>query len=81
MVTMVGKDARSTIKMRKNRQVHTKSLYKVWRNDQAAESTAPQGPPAAVPAAIWETALPPSTPACTAAAEALATPAAPAAPA
>ena len=76
LVTMVGRDVSSTIKMRKNRQMHTKILYRVCRKDQAAESTAPQGPPAAVPAAISETALPPSTPAFTRAAEELATPAA-----
>ena len=76
LVTMVGRDVSSTIKIRKNRQMQMRILYSVCRSDQAAESTAPQGPPAAVPAAISETALPPSTPAFTRAAEELATPAA-----
>ena len=46
----------------------TRILNRVCRSDQAADRTAPHGPPTAVPAAIPDTALPASAPAFTVAA-------------
>ena len=76
---MDGKDTIITIISRKNRQMQTKTLNSVWRSAHAADKMAPQGPPAAVPAAICAAAFPPSTLAWTTAAEALATALVPAA--
>lgn len=81
LVTMDGRETTVTIIKSRNKQKKTRILNKVCRRDHAAESTAPHGPPAAVPAAISAAALPPSTLAFTVAAAALAaaSPAVPAA--
>ena len=60
-VIIVGREATITTKKSRHRQIKIKILYSVCRRDQAAERTAPQGPPAAVPVAISATAFPPST--------------------
>ena len=70
--TIEGKDTTAMIINSRNKQIKIRILNRVCRRDHAAESMAPHGPAAAVPAAISDTAFPASTPAFTVAAAALA---------